>query len=184
MRILVALYRSSGGTMISQPASIVRCVALIAIIASGTIACSANPPALQSSKSQSGSIVRPSGRTVIGERAAAVALQQVGVPYRYGGTTPSGFDCSGLMHYSYAHAGKSVPRTTAALWDALAPIQNHNLRVGDLLFFRISGKVSHVGMYLGNGRFVHAPSSGKAVSVASLGTDYYRKAFIRAGRPR
>ncbi len=126
----------------------------------------------------------PSGRTVVGERAAAVALQQVGVPYRYGGSTPRGFDCSGLVHYSYANAGKSVPRTTAALWAELAPIQNRDLRVGDLLFFRISGKMSHVGMYLGNGRFVHAPSSGKTVSIENLGSDYYRKAFIRAGRPR
>jgi len=170
--------------MISQPASIVRCVALVAIIASGTIACSANSPAPQSLQSQPGSIVRPSGGTVVGERAAAVALQQVGVPYRYGGSTPSGFDCSGLVHYSYANAGKSVPRTTAALWDDLTPIQNRNMRAGDLLFFRISGKMSHVGMYLGNGRFVHAPSSGKAVSVESLGSDYYRNALIRAGRPR
>ena len=121
---------------------------------------------------------------VVGERAAAVALQQVGVPYRYGGSTPSGFDCSGLVHYSYANAGKSVPRTTAALWNDLTPVQNRNMRVGDLLFFSISGKMSHVGMYLGGGRFVHAPSSGKVVSVESLGSDFYRQAFIRAGRPR
>ncbi len=58
------------------------------------------------------------------------------------------------------------------------------MRAGDLLFFRISGKMSHVGMYLGNGRFVHAPSSGKVVSIERLGSDYYREAFIRAGRPR
>jgi len=184
MRILVALYRFSVATMISQSVSIVRSVILIVIVASGTAACSSNQLAPQQSKSQPGYVVKPSSRTVIGERAAAVALQQVGVPYRYGGSTPSGFDCSGLVHYSYASAGKSVPRTTTALWAELAPIQNHDMRVGDLLFFKISGKMSHVGMYLGNGRFVHAPSSGKTVSVESLGSDYYREAFVRAGRPQ
>jgi cell wall-associated NlpC family hydrolase len=58
------------------------------------------------------------------------------------------------------------------------------MRAGDLLFFRISGKMSHVGLYLGAGRFVHAPSSGKVVSVETLTSDYYRQAFIRAGRPQ
>ncbi len=58
------------------------------------------------------------------------------------------------------------------------------MRVGDLLFFNIAGKMSHVGMYVGNGRFVHAPSTGKVVSVEHLGSEYYSQAFIRAGRPR
>jgi len=120
----------------------------------------------------------------IGERAANIALQQVGTPYRYGGNSPSGFDCSGLVHYSYANVGKNVPRTTGGLWQELAPVDNRDMRAGDLLFFRIAGKMSHVGLYLGGGRFVHAPSSGKVVSVETLTSDYYRQAFIRAGRPR
>jgi len=119
----------------------------------------------------------------VGERAATVALGQVGVPYRYGGSSPSGFDCSGLVHYSYAAAGKNVPRTTAGQWAKLAPVANRDLRAGDLLFFNIAGKMSHVGVYLGYGQFVHAPSTGRTVSIESLGSDYYRKAFIRAGRP-
>lgn len=113
-----------------------------------------------------------------------VAMQQVGVPYRYGGSTPTGFDCSGLVHYSYANAGKNIPRTTAGQWANLTPVDHPQIRVGDLLFFNISGKMSHVGLYLGGGRFVHAPSTGRSVSIESLGSDYYRKAFIRAGRPR
>jgi len=113
-----------------------------------------------------------------------VALNQVGVPYRYGGSTPSGFDCSGLVHFSYANAGKFIPRTTSGLWADLAPVETRHMQTGDLLFFSISGKMSHVGMYLGDGRFVHAPSSGKVVSIESLESDYYRKALIRAGRPR
>jgi len=117
------------------------------------------------------------------DRAVAVALQQVGVAYRYGGSTPGGFDCSGLVYYSYAQAGKTVPRTTASLWSGLQPVSKSQMRAGDVLFFRISGKMSHVALYIGGDEFVHAPSSGKVVSVGSLRSEFYDDAFIRAGRP-
>lgn len=129
-----------------------------------------------------------SGRTTsqatdaYGNRAAEIAMRQVGVPYRYGGASSNGFDCSGLVHYSYAEAGKSVPRTTAGLWQGARPLSYGELRTGDVLFFRIEGKMSHVGMYVGNGRFVHAPASGRSVSVDSLDSDFYSLAFIRGGR--
>ncbi len=119
----------------------------------------------------------------VGDRAARVALSQVGTPYRYGGATPAGFDCSGLVHYSYQQAGKSIPRTTADQWARLAPVGNREMRTGDLLFFSIEGKMSHVGLYLGNGKFVHAPSSGRRVEIERLDSDFYRQAFLRAGRP-
>jgi len=114
--------------------------------------------------------------------AAAVALDQVGVRYRYGGNGPQGFDCSGLVHYAYRQAGVSVPRTTGELWAAAADVDRNDLRAGDILFFRVEGKMSHVGMYLGERRFVHAPQSGSRVSVASLDAPFYRKALLRAGR--
>ena len=117
-----------------------------------------------------------------GERAAAVALDQVGVRYRYGGESPQGFDCSGLVHYAYNQAGVNVPRTTTQLWAAAANVDRADLRAGDVLFFRIDGKMSHVGIYLGEKRFVHAPQSGRSVSVASLDAPFYRKALLRAGR--
>lgn len=123
-------------------------------------------------------------RRTRGEYAAVAAVRQVGVPYRYGGSTSSGFDCSGLIHYAYATTGKSMPRTTSALWRDLNPVAVKDLRVGDVLFFDIEGKMSHVGLYLGDSRFVHAPSSGKTVTVASLNSSYYRRALIRGGRPR
>jgi murein DD-endopeptidase len=119
----------------------------------------------------------------MGETAARVALGQVGTPYRYGGTTPSGFDCSGLVHYSYLQAGKSIPRTTVGQWAELAPVRSRDMRTGDLLFFSIGGKMSHVGLYLGDGRFVHAPSSGRTVEIERLDSAFYRTAFLRAGRP-
>ena len=65
----------------------------------------------------------------------------------------------------------------------MSPVGSRNIRVGDLLFFRIEGKMSHVGMYIGNRRFVHAPSSGRTVTVENLDSEFYRNAFIRAGRP-
>jgi cell wall-associated NlpC family hydrolase len=120
----------------------------------------------------------------VGTKAAAVALQQVGVPYLYGGTTRSGFDCSGLVQYSYGRAGKIVPRTTGQLWSATSTVRRADLQVGDLLFFGIDGKMSHVGMYIGEQRFVHAPSSGRTVTVGKLTSPYYAAAFIRAGRPQ
>jgi len=120
----------------------------------------------------------------MGARAVAIAMQQVGVPYRYGGSTTSGFDCSGLVQYSYSRAGKSVPRTTGQLWSATSTVRRQDLQVGDLLFFKIEGKMSHVGMYIGEQRFVHAPSSGRTVTVGELTSPYYASAFIRAGRPK
>jgi cell wall-associated NlpC family hydrolase len=123
------------------------------------------------------------GSEVTAKSAADVALEQIGRPYKYGGSSPAGFDCSGLVHYSYARSGKRVPRTTGDLWRQSAPVAEDALRIGDVLFFNIEGKMSHVGMYLGDGRFVHAPSSGKRVGVASLASPFYRQAFIRGGRP-
>lgn len=169
--------------MISQPAHIFRRLTLIAVIAVAAAACSSQPSVAPAAKMDWRDVVEPRTPTPIGERAAAVAIGQLGVPYRYGGSSPNGFDCSGLVHYAYSNVGMSIPRTTAGLWSDLAPIDNRQLRVGDLLFFRIEGKMSHVGMYLGSRKFVHAPSSGRHVSVASLDSEFYRRAFIRAGRP-
>jgi len=118
-----------------------------------------------------------------GERAAAVALGQLGVPYRYGGTTSRGFDCSGLVQYAWHRAGANIPRTTSEQWRRLQKVSLGDLQVGDLLFFRINGKLSHVGLYLGGSRFVHAPESGRSVSVASLESSFYRRAFAGVARP-
>jgi cell wall-associated NlpC family hydrolase len=120
----------------------------------------------------------------LGARAAAIAANQVGVPYRYGGRSTDGFDCSGLVSYAYGRAGKTVPRTTGALWRQLQPVAAGELRRGDVLFFEIAGKPSHVGLYLGGGRFVHAPSTGREVSIEELEAPWYHRAFIRGGRPR
>jgi cell wall-associated NlpC family hydrolase len=119
-----------------------------------------------------------------GANAARHALAMRGKPYRYGGYSPQGFDCSGLVHYSYARAGGSVPRNTNGLWARSRSIPRSELRQGDLLFFHQEGKRnSHVALYVGNNRFVHAPSSGKQVSTASLADPYWQQHFSAARRP-
>lgn len=110
-------------------------------------------------------------------RAAAYALKMVGRPYRYGGASPSrGFDCSGLVQYSYRQAGVKLPHNTAAQLRLSKPIRRAELRRGDLIFFdEKGGPDSHVGIYLGDGTFVHAPSSGKKVRRDRLDAPYWRR---------
>lgn len=166
--------------MIAQPARKIRSFALTITMLGLIAACGSQPIETQPArKSRPPAAVHQS----VGEKAASVALRQVGVPYRYGGNTASGFDCSGLVQFSYSRAGRSVARTTGQLWSSSTPVRRDELRVGDLLFFKIEGKMSHVGLYIGDQRFVHAPSSGRTVSVASLSSPYYAKALIRGGRP-
>jgi cell wall-associated NlpC family hydrolase len=117
-----------------------------------------------------------------GQRAAQFALWQQGAPYVWGGATPNGFDCSGLVFYAYRLAGKDVPRTTALLHRNAKPIGRSALKPGDLVFFDIDGKVAHVGIYIDRDRFVHAPRAGRDVSVESLNNDFYRDAFRGGGR--
>lgn len=110
-------------------------------------------------------------------RAAGYALAMVGKSYRFGGSTPAtGFDCSGLVQFSYRQAGVMLPRTTDDQLRAAIPVRMSNLRRGDLVFFDEEGKKnSHVGIYLGNGEFVHAPSTGKRVRTDRIDSPYWRK---------
>lgn len=118
------------------------------------------------------------------DRAAAHAAKMVGKPYRYGGDSPAtGFDCSGLVQFSYKQAGEIVPRTTDDQRRRSRPVRLSELRRGDLLFFDQEGrKSSHVGIYLGGNRFVHAPSSGKRVRSDRLDGPYWRKHLSEARR--
>jgi len=118
------------------------------------------------------------------ENIVRVAESMIGAPYKYGGISPkSGFDCSGLVYFSHRKNGITLPRTSYAQYKASKPIPRKALRRGDLLFFRItSRKVSHVGIYMGKNRFVHAPSRGKKVSIGKLNSPYWSKRFIRGGR--
>ena len=119
----------------------------------------------------------------IGEKAALTAVSMIGRPYKYKGNTPAGFDCSGLVQYSYLAAGvKDVPHGTKALVGLTRSI-GKDLQTGDLLFFNERGKkYSHVGIYLENGTFVHAPATGGRVKKESLEDPYWKSSFVEARR--
>ena len=145
-------------------------------------ACASSPKADDSS-SASGQDRLARADHAAASTAARNAQAMVGKPYRYGGSSPKGFDCSGLVQYSYARAGISVPRTTRSQLSAGTAVQKQSLRTGDLVFFDQEGrKSSHVGIYIGEGRFVHAPSSGKRVRINNLNERYWKKHFAAARR--
>jgi peptidoglycan DL-endopeptidase CwlO len=109
-------------------------------------------------------------------RKAAVskALSKLGTPYRWGAMGPNAFDCSGLVKWSFAQAGKSLPRTSRAQASAGTPVSKANLQPGDLVFFY--KPISHVGIYIGNGKIVHASRKGQPVKVSDMGRMKFTKA--------
>ncbi len=118
-----------------------------------------------------------------GEKIVGVAARFLGTPYRFGGDSPKGFDCSGLVFYSFEQVGVKVPRTAADQRKAAGHVKRSKLEPGDLVFFRSAkGRVDHVGIYAGDGRFIHAPNSGSVVSYAYLDDPYYRSHYVSAGR--
>ncbi len=108
----------------------------------------------------------PSGTSASGVVAAASQLE--GVPYVYGGTTPSGFDCSGFTSYVFAQAGKTIPRTSTEQAAAATPVSAGDLRAGDLIFYSPGGSVSHVAIYAGDGMVWEAAGSGTSVRYAPV----------------
>ena len=133
--------------------------------------CASTPPASQYN-------------TETGAQLAARAKSLVGTRYQYGGNNPRGFDCSGLVQYTYQKAGISIPRTTRAQLKHIRPVKLSRIQPGDLIFFRLAGpKASHVGIYIGDNKMIHAPSSGKHVAYARLDANgYWRSRIIATGR--
>jgi len=118
-----------------------------------------------------------------GQALLQAAQSSLGAPYRYGGTGPDAFDCSGLVTFVHRQLGIAVPRTAAEQYAAAAPVARAALRPGDLVFFRLDRRrVSHVGIYAGDDRFVHAPQSGGNVRMASLDEEHFRRSFAGGGR--
>lgn len=119
------------------------------------------------------------------EALVRTARTYLGLPYLWGGADPaSGFDCSGLTWTTYRMNGLALPRSSQAQWDLGQPISDAELRKGDLVFFATgkAGRVSHVGLYLGGRRFIHAPRQGSRIGEAALDEPYYRDRYLGARR--
>lgn len=111
------------------------------------------------------------------------ALGQIGRPYRYGGTSPDGFDCSGLVQYIFAQQGVSLPRTAREQHGAGDEIDLDDAEPGDLLFYSFSRRgIDHVALYLGDGQAVHAPATGRQVIVAPIGNRWWMDRYVDAVR--
>ena len=122
--------------------------------------------------------------TAVQESVIATARSLLGVPYRFGGTTPEGFDCSGYVGYVYRQsAGIELPRMTHDLARAGRPVTVADLRPADLVYFKIERqKPLHVGIYMGDGKFIHSPSARGRVNIQDMNMDYWRTRYLGARR--
>ena len=117
-----------------------------------------------------------------GNEVVNYAYKFLGKPYVYGAAGPNAFDCSGLTQYVYNKFGVNISRTTYTQVNEGTKVNKDNLRAGDLVFFNTEGSISHVGIYIGNGEFIHAPRRGKPVMISSLYEGYYAERYATARR--
>lgn len=137
------------------------------------------------STAPAGSIAAPASGTAsaTGEAIVATAQKYMGVPYVWGGTSPDGWDCSGFTQYVMKQNGIDLPRTAAEQFAVGTPVDKNQLQTGDLVFFTTyKPGASHVGFYLGNGKFIHASSAAKQVTISPLDGEYYVAHYIGARR--
>ena len=122
--------------------------------------------------------------TSIGETIVATAKQYMGAPYVYGGMSPSGFDCSGFVNYVYKLCGYSMSRVASSIYNNNGTyVEKANLQIGDLVFFASnSSSIGHVGIYIGNGQFIHSSSGAGCVVISDLSSSYYLKNYVGAKR--
>lgn len=121
--------------------------------------------------------------TATGNALITTAKKYMGVPYVWGGTTTDGFDCSGFTQYVMKQNGITIPRTAAEQYATGTPVDKSQLRVGDLVFFTTYKEgASHVGFYMGDGKFIHASSANEQVTISNLGDTYYVEHYIGARR--
>lgn len=120
-----------------------------------------------------------------GSSVITYAKQFIGTPYRYGGSSPSGFDCSGFTSYVYKHFGVNLSHSSSAQYGQVSKVSRGDLQAGDLVFFATRGRsIGHVGIYVGGGQFIHSPSAGSSVRIESMSSGYYANRFVGGGRVR
>ncbi len=117
-----------------------------------------------------------------GNEVVNYAYKFLGKPYVYGASGPNSFDCSGLTQYVYNKFGVGLSRTTYTQVNQGKKVDRSNLQPGDLVFFNTEGSISHVGIYVGGGDFIHAPRTGKPVMISSLSDGYYSGRYATARR--
>ena len=167
----------------------VGCMVIFALLFNGC-AGPESKPAASSATTKSATVVQKksqprtsSGTNTTGKKVVTLAQGVLGSPYKYGGSSPNGFDCSGLVYYTHSKLGISVPRTTRSQAQHANTLKLSDVEPGDILFFKIYGnRISHVGIYTGNKQFIHAPKSGKFVSYASIDDPFWRQRLVKAGR--
>jgi cell wall-associated NlpC family hydrolase len=113
------------------------------------------------------------------DKAVGIALRYLGTPYSWAGASPAGFDCSGFVMYVYGKLGIGLPHSSSALWGVGRPVARHDLEAGDIVFFN---GLSHVGIYAGNGTFIHSPHSGDVVKISRFSDDWYGSTYDGARR--
>ncbi len=159
------------------------------IVVAAISGCASRGPGVSDAPATAGPDAPPAAAVAppdaLSSEVALYALSQLGVPYVYGGASPSpGFDCSGLVRYVFQRTRKvDLPRTTFELARVGQSVQSPALQPGDLVFFNtLRRDYSHVGIYLGDERFIHAPTSGGVVRIESLRADYWMRRFNGARR--
>lgn len=137
-----------------------------------------------SSSETKSSSTNSSSNSSKGQAIVQTAKKYLGVPYVWGGTSPKGFDCSGFVQYVCRQNGISLPRVAASQRNAGTSVSRANLQPGDLVFFSSGGRVSHVGIYIGNGNMIHAPQTGDVVKISSINSSYRVSNYAGAVRVR
>lgn len=160
--------------------SVLRTFTIVIISSLLLLACTHSAKHTEPAKKQQAKVITTTSE---GQKIANLAKSLLGTPYKYGGASPKGFDCSGLVYYTHGKFGIRTPRTSAQQHKHAKTIKLSELHSGDLVFFTLNKKnVSHVGIYIGRGQFIHAPKSGKRVAINNLNDDFWRPRIVSGGR--
>jgi len=174
--------RVSSNGVLTEPAPALQLVKRPAAVAPPTTAAPQSDPDLAGKPNTGGETRSPSGARPLGTRAVELARAQLGKPYQWGAAGPSRFDCSGLVQYVYSNLGVALPRVSRQQASAGIHVERRDLRPGDLVFFTLSGsRIDHVGIYVGQDRFIHAPRKHNPVREDSLHNSWWHRKF-KGGR--